>query len=245
MVDIHCHILPGFDDGAADLREALAMIRTALDCGVTGIVVTPHFRGEEDFLPALEEIYRRYSRLEQAAAREGLDIQLYPGAEVLCLEQTGELARKRLLPTLGDTGYVLTEFFFDTSFREMDRMLSEIAGAGYIPVVAHPERYDTIVLDPRGVEDWFARGYVIQLNKGSVLGAFGYRIQKTAEWLLDVGLVHVIASDAHGAQRRTTDMTLLAQRLRRHHPESYVRALLQYNPQRLVRGLPMLPAETL
>ncbi len=236
MIDIHCHILPGFDDGARDFPEALAMVRMALDSGVTGIVATPHFRGEQRSLNYVGALLDRFHRLEQAVQDAGLPLTLYPGAEILCLPQTLELARRRELPTLGETNYLLCEFYFDEQITFMDHMLDGLADCGYIPVIAHPERYHAIQDDPRHLERWFARGYLIQLNKGSLLGAFGYEEQRTADWIIAKGLAHLVASDAHSAIRRTTDMGLLRQRLLDRVPEAYVRVLTQINPARLVRG---------
>ncbi|MBE6979709.1 MAG: hypothetical protein E7431_04975 [Ruminococcaceae bacterium] len=241
MTDIHCHILPGFDDGAADMAEALNMIRMSQASGVTDLAVTPHFMGERQSLGLLNRMYVRYERLTHAVRTEGIPIRLYPGAEILCLPQTVELAREHLLPTLGNSSYVLCEFYFDTPFEEMDAILDEIAACGYQPVVAHPERYEAIQNDPRGVDLWFRKGFVIQLNKGSILGAFGYRVQKTAEWILGGGLAHVVASDAHSISRRTTDMQPVREHLLQKYPAEYVQILTQYNPARLLRGLEMFP----
>lgn len=242
MIDIHCHILPGIDDGAADMAEAVAMARLAQRSGVTGIVATPHFRGERQSLALVDRIIDRYQRFGQALQREGIRMELYPGAEVLCLPQTVELARKEELPTLSNSNCVLTEFFFDMPFEMMDEILSEIAQCGYRPVVAHPERYGAIIEDPRGLDYWFRRGYILQLNKGSVLGAFGYRVRNTAQWILETGLAHIVSSDAHSASHRTTDMSILRQFLLDEYPEPYVRVLMEENPQRLIRGLPMVDA---
>lgn len=236
MLDIHCHILPGYDDGARDIPESLAMIRTAADSGVAGIVATPHFRGEQRSLHDLGVLLDRFQRLEKAVGDAGLPVKLYPGAEILCMPQTFELARRRELPTLGDTNYLLCEFFFDEHPSFMDEMLACIAECGYIPVVAHPERYLTIQDDPRTVARWFRQGYLIQLNKGSILGAFGYETRNTAEWILSRGLAHLVASDAHGERRRTTDMGPLRQRLLERFPEAYVNVLMDINPARLIRG---------
>ena len=243
MIDIHCHILPGFDDGAGDLAESLAMVQGALDSGVTGIVATPHFRGEPASMQQLGKLVRCYRQLRQAVARAELPLELYPGAEILCTPDTLDMARQKQLPTLGDTDYLLTEFYFDESPDFMDTVLAGLRECGYVPVVAHPERYEAVQHSPRTVEQWFRRGYLIQLNKGSILGAFGHRPQQTAHWLLEAGLAHMAASDAHSPYRRTTDMAPLRAALLDKYPAAYVSVLLEQNPRRLVRGEPMVPAE--
>lgn len=241
MVDIHCHILPEVDDGAESLEEALEMARVAAACGVTDLAATSHFRGDGDEPGALERIYRRFRLLEEALEQERIPLRLHLGAEILCLLETINLARDRKLPTIADTDYVLCEFFFDAPYDYMDEILSAIAEEGYRPVIAHPERYGAIQRDPRRAQRWFRKGYVIQVNKGSVLGAFGGQVQNTAHWLLEMGFVHMIASDAHSARRRTTDLSRLRMWLLEHYPAGYGHLLLEENPARLLRGEDMAP----
>jgi protein-tyrosine phosphatase len=241
MVDIHCHILPDVDDGAENLMQAMEMARMAVESGVTDLVATSHFRGDGDEPGTLERFYQQCCLLKNALKREGIPLRLHLGAEILCVNETVQLAKARQLPTISDTDYVLCEFFFDAPFDYMTEILEVIAGAGYRPVIAHPERYGAIQRDPRRVVQWFRRGFVIQVNKGSALGAFGVRAQETARWLLDMGLVHVIASDAYSPHRRTTDLSRLRRWLRERYPEEYVRLLLTENPGRLVRGQEMAP----
>lgn len=243
MIDIHCHILPDFDDGAADLVESLAMARLAAASGVTGIVATPHFRGEEESLEDLSKLVSRLVMLNEAISKARIPVAVYPGCEILCLPQTPRMGKAGQLPTLGDTNYLLCEFFFNESPVYMDEMLRTLRSYGYRIVVAHPERYEAVQRDPGLAEKWFGNGYVLQLNKGSILGAFGPKVQQTAGVLLDGGLVHLFASDAHSASRRTTDMRPLRQHLSERCPEAYVRVLLEENPRRLIAGQDMVPAE--
>ena len=243
MVDIHCHILHRFDDGSSGLEESLAMARMAAESGVTDIVATPHFPGQAATLGKMGRMMDRFQELSAAIRREGIPLTLHPGAEILCMAGTIDLAIRGQLPTLGDTPYFLTEFHFDESYAFMDEMLEALADAGYIPVVAHPERYDTIGRQPLILERWFRRGYVLQMNKGSPLGAFGSRVQRTARIILDAGLAHVIASDAHSAVHRTTNMAPLTAWLEENLDAGYARILTEDNPRRLIRGQSMVPAE--
>lgn len=241
MVDIHCHILPEVDDGAEDLAEALEMARLAADSGVTDLAATSHFRGDGLETRKIEEFRRRFRELEAALKQEEIPLELHLGAEILCTWDTLDLAQEGRLPTMGDTRYVLCEFRFDAPYGYMDEILGGIREAGYWPVVAHPERYDCIQQDPRRAQRWFQKGYVIQLNKGSVLGSFGSRPQEAARLLLDRGFVHMIASDAHSAGRRNPDMGRLLSWLLERYSGGYVRLLLTENPGRLLRGEHMAP----
>lgn len=243
MVDIHCHILPGFDDGSPDIDESLAMARMAASSGVTAIVATPHFPGEAASLQRLDALVGKYGQLVRAVEQAGLPLKLYPGAEILCLPETPRLAARQALPTIGNTSYLLAEFYFNESAGYMSQMLDALAEAGYHPVVAHPERYRAVQLDPGLAEQWFLQGYILQLNKGSVLGAFGTRVQQTANRILDGGYAHLIASDAHGSVRRTPHIGALRQWMEGRVEPAYAQVLLERNPARLVEGRPMVPPD--
>lgn len=240
MIDIHCHILPDLDDGAASLEEALEMARIAAYSGVTDIIATPHFRGEPEALEMIGDISRRFVQLQEALERWSIPIRLHRGAEILCTPQTPALARQELLPTLGNTRYVLTEFYFNESFGFMDITLQKIAAAGYIPVVAHPERYDAVQWNPERLWSWVDRGCVLQLNKGSVLGLLGHRAERTAHELMGLGLAHLFASDAHNCERRTPNMEGLYRWTEEFCDEECARMLLTENPGKILQGIPII-----
>lgn len=243
MVDIHCHILPDVDDGAETLSDALEMAYLAVSCGVTDLVATSHIRGSREGLEEIGLHHRQFLSLKEVLVRENIPLKLHPGAEVFCTRETAELARQKKLPTIGDTNYVLCEFFFDAPWHHMEELLDTITQSGYRPIVAHPERYDALREDRRRIAHWFRSGYVLQVNKGSILGAFGSRVRDTALWMLETGLLHLIASDAHSPIRRTTDLTQLKEYLLDAYPPGYVRLLLEENPGRVIRGEDMVPAE--
>lgn len=239
MVDIHCHIVPEVDDGAWDMDTALEMARMAVGCGVSRIVATPHFKGIPEALEELPYIVHQFRRLQSAVKREKMELELIPGMEVLCVPQTMELARMGRLPTLGNSRYVLTEFYFDASWEFMDSALEGLRDCGYQPVVAHPERYGAVQRDLRLARSWFERDFVLQVNKGSVLGAFGRRAEEAAVQLLYRGTVHAIASDAHSPELRTTDLSPVRQWALEHLGREYTKILLEDNPGRISRGRPV------
>lgn len=241
MVDIHCHILPGIDDGASDMAEAIQMARMAYDSGVTDIAVTPHFRGERESLDLIPVIKDKASELQSALSEEGIDIRIHQGAEILCVSETPYLAEAGLLPTLGDSKYVLLEFYFDESLYFMNECLWAISEAGYTPIIAHPERYDAVQRDSRTLIRWFREGYILQLNKGSILGSLGRGAELVADFMLDNGLAHIIASDAHSAERRTPDMKGLRRYLSENIDGEYAKIILRDNPRRILKGKDVVP----
>ena len=240
MIDIHCHILPDLDDGAASLEESLEMARIAAYSGVTDIIATPHFRGEAESLDMNEGIDYRFKALTEALERWRVPIRLHRGAEILCTPNTPLLAEQKQLPTLGQSHYVLTEFYFNETFSFMDHCLQKISAQGYIPVVAHPERYDTVQWDPEQLRRWASRGYVFQVNKGSVLGSMGRRAEQPAHALLELGLVHLFASDAHGCDMRTPHMEGLRRWAEECCDPECAHILTVENPGRILKDRPMM-----
>ena len=245
MTDIHCHILPFVDDGADSMEDAVEMARMAADSGVTAIIATPHcnlpYGEEKNYIS--RPLRERFFQLQQAVKAAGIPLTILPGCEVLCTPDTPELLRQGKLLTLAGSRYLLVEFFFDEELSYMDEMLSAVAQQGFVPVVAHPERYEAVHRNPRIVERWFQAGYVIQLNKGSILGRLGRRAAWTAEWILSRGLAHVVASDAHSPVMRTTEMSEVTQFLCEVCSPEYADILLNVNPGCILRDRPILAAE--
>jgi protein-tyrosine phosphatase len=239
MVEIHCHILPEVDDGAWDMEAAVAMAKIARDSGVKKIITTPHFKGEPAALGSVGLFRHQLRLLQSRLKREKIEVELLPGAEVLCVPQTMELAQTGRLPTLGTGRYVLTEFYFDASAGFMDETLHGLRQMGYLPVVAHPERYGAVQRDPELSARWFHRGIVLQVNKGSVLGAFGRRAEDAAVRMLCRGNAHIIASDAHSPEVRTTDLQPVRHWCMDHLGQAYTKILLEDNPGRIAAGKPM------
>ena len=245
MVDIHCHILPFVDDGADSMEQALEMARMAVDSGVDSIIATPHCN-----IPHAEEhnyksarLAQRFLQLRESVNQAGIPLSIYPGAEVLCTPDVPDLLKQGQLVTLAGTQYLLVEFFFDESLAYMDKMLHAIALQGITPVIAHPERYEAIQRAPYVIERWFAAGYIIQINKGSILGRLGQHAAIAAAWVLEQGLAHVVASDAHSSLMRTPHMTELRDYLEMHYSVDYAQILLEENPRRILHGDTVLSAD--
>ena len=242
MVDIHCHLLPGVDDGADSLDSAVEMARMAADSGVRAIIATPHCNlphdGEKNYIS--ESLHRQFLQLRQAVSQAGIPLNIYAGCEVLCSPDVPDLLASGKLLTLAGSRYLLLEFFFDEDLDYMDRMLRAVSELDVVPVIAHPERYEAVQRLPQVVERWFRDGYIIQLNKGSILGRLGRSAAHTAHWILSRGLAHTVASDAHSPEVRTTRMTELIHYLSEVCSEPYLDVLLERNPRRILENRPIL-----
>ena len=242
MIDIHCHILPYVDDGAETMDDALEMARLAASGGVTVMIATPHCNlpGTEFDNYVSAALRDRFVALGIAIHQAGIPLTILPGAEVFCTPELPILLAQKKFQPLAGSRYLLLEFPFDEAPSRMEAAFSAVSARGFVPVAAHPERYDAIQEDPEIVECWFRSGTVIQLNKGSILGSLGRRAERTSHWLLNCGLAHIVASDGHDPQIRTPHMQQLQHLLVQNYGPEYAGILLQHNPERIVRNLPMV-----
>lgn len=238
MIDLHCHILPGLDDGAPDMETALHMAALAVHSGVGAMVVTPHCDSDR-----VAQIRQGVQLLRAAAAEEEIPLRLYSGMEIFGRPDTAALLRAGRLLTINDSRYPLIEFSFDSDGDEETAVLHSVLQAGYIPLVAHPERYRCIQEDPEQVNLWAQMGCRFQINRGSLLGRFG-RAAMEAAWALTArGFATVVASDAHSATRRTPWMRDVWELLEQRLSPTAAAWLLEENPRRIINNERLPSAE--
>lgn len=236
MLDLHCHILPGLDDGAAELGVSLEMAALAADSGVTHVFATPHCNTrnpQKNFRS--RELIEAYTALQRELDRAGIPIRILSGAEVLARGHFAQHLAAGDFMTLNASRYLLVEFYFDESPAYIEDCLAAVEAEGLVPVVAHPERYFCVQHAPELAQRWADAGRVLQLNKGSLLGDLGEDAYITAALLLRRGAVSVIASDAHHFRFRTPHMGALLDCLARRFPEADPALLLRENPLRIAK----------
>jgi len=232
MIDLHTHILPGVDDGAADLDMALAMGRSAWEAGITAIAVTPHFYE----IPSWSRVKQKVKELQTEFARAQIGVELVPGAELLMDLDLLEM-KKEEIPTYGDAGrYCLVELPALQIPLYAEQVLFAVQTKNITPIIAHPERYAAVVSDPNLVFTWIEQGCLVQMNSGSILGRFGPAIQHTAKILLRQGMVQVVASDGHGSDRRRLNLGEAFDALAALLGPIKARDLVETNPRRILDG---------
>lgn len=204
MVDIHCHILFGLDDGSVSAEESVEMAILANKGGTEKIIATPHsnvtgsYRNmwNPDFDQMVKDLNERLKKI-------GCDVTFYPGQEIFCGENFISLMKNGKLITLNNSKYPLVEFdFFERSafvYSKLERLVAE----GYVPIVAHPERYAFFCEDEDAAVKLRNMGCLLQLNKGSLQGSFGRDAFTASRRVLDSGFADFVASDAHSPYRRT------------------------------------------
>jgi protein-tyrosine phosphatase len=236
MLDLHCHILPGLDDGAADPGVALEMAAMAADSGVTHIFATPHCNTRNPRKNyRTPRLIAAYSALQALLDEAGIPVRILSGAEVLCRGRFRERLAAGDFMTLNGSRYLLVEFYFDEDPAYMESCLKAVEAEGLVPVVAHPERYFCVQRSPQLAQQWADAGRVLQLNKDSLLGDLGAEAYFTSRLLLERGAVTVIASDAHHFRYRDPHMGALLDCLARRFPGTDPEPLLRINPLKIAR----------
>jgi protein-tyrosine phosphatase len=195
VIDIHCHILPGLDDGPANLDFSLAMARAAVEAGTQLIVATPHIRADFDVDP--DEIEPRVDLFNDRLQRERLPLRVLPGAEIgwegaLDLD---DAALAKL--SLGSGGRVLLESPYGRKHVNVEGIVATLAERGFQSVLAHPERCPLFQRDPQRLRKIVELGALCSITAGSMNGRFGETVRTFTISMLRDGLVHDVASDAH------------------------------------------------
>jgi protein-tyrosine phosphatase len=239
MVDLHCHILPGIDDGAATMEESMTMAESAIADGITHVVATPHSSSEYSF------DFARVCRLrDELQSKIGSRLQLATGCDFHLDPENLESLRKD--PShfcLNQRDYLLVEFNEISIPPGMDQTLHEIQLAGLRPVITHPERNGILQARPERLKKWARQGCFIQVTAGSLTGNFGPASQKNAlQWIRE-GLIHFVASDAHNTRKRPLRLQPAYDVVVDQFGQEKARALFLENPLAAFEGrnLPHVP----
>ena len=200
MIDLHCHLLPGIDDGPATLDESLALARALAEAGSMTVVATPHVDHRWEVDP--REIVPAVGRMAKHVAREGIGLEVRAGAEV-ALPRFADLTPEELaMVRVGDGPYLLLESPHTAAAGDFHTFVATLARRGQRIVLGHPERCPSLQRRPDGVAKMVAEGVLCSITAASLTGAFGEPVRSFALDLLRNGLVHNVASDAHDAERR-------------------------------------------
>lgn len=233
MCDMHCHILPGVDDGAADMDMALALLEMEYRQGVRNIIMTPHYRVGM-FETPIERIQRTFIALRERVHKR--DLNLYLGCEYhVNMEITERLFSERYR-TLAGSRYVLCEFssISDASFiRERSYRL---VSSGFIPILAHIERYSPLRKNLDFVEELAHLGCRMQVNADSVLGKGGFGTKRFCKKLLEYDWLDFIGSDCHDLSHRVPRMDACSDYLEKKIGKQGAKRILCDNPLRVIQN---------
>ena len=201
MLDIHCHIIPGVDDGPKTIDETLAMLKIAEEDGVREIIATPHFYWGHYETPR-EIINEKVQELNEICEEEKINIKIYAGQELYLSSKTLEHYEKKLIDTIEGTNYMLIELNPSKLHKDTFDILYELKLKGITPIIAHPERYNYVMEDITILNRFIEENSLFQVTAGSIEGNFGSKIKKTAEEIIKYNLCNFIASDGHNLRGR-------------------------------------------
>lgn len=235
MVDVHCHLLYGLDDGAKSLEESIQMAEMAVADGITHVIGTPHSNGEYSFNPALIR-----ERRDELQARIGDRLQLATGCDFHLSLDNVQNARQR--PTkfaLNQKNYLLVEFADFAIPPSTDDTLHSLHLLGLRLIITHPERNGLIRHQPEKLWKWMRQGCYVQITAQSLTGRFGRDAQRVAEEWLMADRVHFFASDAHDTKNRPLILSEAYKIVAKRRGEEVAQALFTENPLAAFEGRPL------
>ena len=235
-VDVHCHCLPGLDDGPATPADAVAVCRALVDDGVTTVIATPHQLGGYAGRNAPAAVRAAVAELAAALAAEQVPLRVVPGGDVRVDDAVlAHLAGDRVL-TLADGGAFLLLELPHESVVDLTRPVADLARAGTTAVLSHPERNPVLARRPELMHPWLAGGLILQVTAGSLLGQFGPAAEAAGWRMVEAGLVGLVATDAHDTAGRRPSMTAAIDAIAGRLGHAVARRLCIENPSRVLAG---------
>lgn len=235
MIDIHCHILPGLDDGPKTIEESVAMAEDAIADGIKEVVATPHASTSHVFDYKIVRAVK-----EQLQQRLGDRLRLATGCDFhLSPENLKAVNRDPARFCINQKDYLLVEFNEFSIPPHMDQTLHELQLAGIRPIVTHPERNGILRTNPERLVKWVRLGCFAQVTAGSLTGVFGPPARDVAWGWIASGLIHFVASDAHNTARRPLKLKFAYDEVSERFGEEKAEALFVLNPRAVLAGSPL------
>lgn len=235
FVDIHCHLIPGIDDGSKSWEESLEMARIAVGDGIGTVICTPHQLGNFTHNEG-ETIRQRAEELQRYLEANGVPLKVLPGADVrIEPEMITRLLNGSVLSLADRRRHVLLELPHELYFP-LEPVLDELEAAEMVGILSHPERNQGLLTDRHRLPQLVEYGCLMQVTAGSLVGTFGPESRELAEWMITRGLVHFIATDAHGPKSRRPLMRRAYDRVAELAGQEAADQLCRHNPAQVAQG---------
>lgn len=235
-IDVHCHCLPGLDDGPATLEESISLCRLLVTDGIGTVIATPHQLGLYDGRNASDAIRAGCAALEAELSHRNIPLQVLPGADVRIDERlAGMLDRDEVLTLADRRVHLLLELPHETLIDPRP-LLRLLARKKLQPIITHPERHEQLRKRLESISAWIGEGAICQVTAGSLLGDFGQSAQSAGWRLLEAGAAHLIATDAHDVRRRPPRMSRAFAEIERRLGSVIARRVCVDNPLSVSQG---------
>ena len=235
-IDIHCHCLPGIDDGPATFQESISLSKALLHDGIVDVIATPHQLGRFSDDNEAEQIREKVTVLNEWLKNNGVHLNVFPGADVRVDERICRLIEADKVLTLADQGkHILLELPHEI-FIDIEPLIIELSAMGIQAVISHPERHPALSRQPDRLLKWLDRSAYLQVTCASLLGDFGSGPQKAAWYLLKMGWVSFVATDAHNLSGRRPRMKAAFHQISTRLGHTMARLVCIENPIRVLQG---------
>ena len=222
MVDLHCHLLPGIDDGSKSMEISLRLAREATENGVTHALLTPHHMNGR-YVNHKQDVIHQTKKFQKQINAHNIPLIVFPGQEVRINGQLLEALDKDDILFADTAGkYMMLEFPDDDVPHYTDQMIFDLQQRGIIPVIVHPERNTKIMAEPNIIYRLLQKGCLSQITASSYVGTFGKKVEKFSHQLIDAGQCYVFASDAHNLPGRKYEMQQAFKKLKREFGQEIV-----------------------
>lgn len=243
MIDLHCHILPGVDDGARTLEDSIEMAKLAVEEGITHILATPHHQ-KRNWMNEKDKVIKIVNNLQSELNNRDIDLTIFPGQEISIYgELISDLEKGKLLSTDESGQYFLIEFPTSAIPSYSERLFYELQLLGKTPIIVHPERNHQILENPNRLKDFVDKGALAQLTAASFTGRFGKKIEKLSKQMIEANTVHFIASDAHNTVNRYFHMKEVYEAIAKEYGGDK-RNTFHQTTKDLINGNPVITPET-
>ena len=238
MIDLHSHIIPEIDDGSRSISETMQLLKEAEEAGFDKVISTSHYiQNQFEF----DEVSRmQFLEIIKNGAKDlGINVELYLGSEIYVTYEMAELVKQHKASTINNSKYVLFELPMKNEIPNFKNILYVLLGSGYLPIIAHPERYEYVKEDPNWLMQYLEIGVMFQANYGSIIGLYGKQAQKTVKKLLKNNMIHFLGSDVHRQETIYKRMPEILEELRKTIDEKTLKRLSTTNPGLVLENKPI------
>jgi protein-tyrosine phosphatase len=232
-IDIHSHILPHLDDGAKNIEESIKMAKIAYKEGIRTIIATPHYHLGRGVI-AIDIMENSLRKVKKELNIIMPQMKVLLGCEIYYSHDIIRLLKEKEILTLADSNYILVEFPITVEYHYMKNAIQDILLEGYIPIIAHIERYTNIIKDMDDIRAFIDMGAYVQINTNSITGDAGRVYKKITKKLLNDNCVHFVATDSHNITTRLPSMQKSFEYIKKKYGENFTIKLFIENPSKII-----------
>lgn len=235
MIDVHSHIIPKIDDGATSFEESYTMFNEAVKTGFTDIIATSHYI-EDYYETDCVERQAWIEAMNKALKENNINLNIHSGNEIYITQNLVKLIKEKKASTLAGSKYVLFELPMNNNIVYLNETIFEIKSSGFVPIIAHPERYAFVQRNPNMLIDLIKQGVLFQGNYASIIGRYGNHAKNTIKKLLKANMIHFLGTDCHRKNDIYIQMNDIIQELEKLLGVEMLEKLTTINPSHIIKN---------